>query len=184
MKNWLHIFKNDDINFSTTVYLLLMIAMFSGIFGFIYETLFCRIDLGYFVKRGTTYGPWIPIYAIGGFCIVLITYRFKKNPLVVFLINCLLTGVLEYLTGYILLKWLHIRLWDYNNEILNFGNINGFVCLRSILFFGVSSLFLIYIIVPILVKLSKKIPQKVVGSIAIFLASIFILDKVLYTIIR
>ena len=42
--------------------IVLLIFTFGGIFGFIYETLFYRIDLGYFVKRGTTYGPWIPIY--------------------------------------------------------------------------------------------------------------------------
>ncbi len=30
-----------------------------GIFGFIYEEIFYRIDFGYFVKRGTAFGPWI-----------------------------------------------------------------------------------------------------------------------------
>ena len=49
----------------TKAMIVLLIFTFGGIFGFIYETFFYRIDLGYFVKRGTTFGPWIPIYAFG-----------------------------------------------------------------------------------------------------------------------
>lgn len=155
------------------------IMVISGIFGFIYETIFYRIDLGYFIKRGTTFGPWIPIYAFGGLFILLFSYKYKDKPLLVFLINILVTGLLEYLTGYVLLKYFNIRLWDYNNEILNYGNINGFICLRSVLFFGLSSLFLIYIIVPFI----EKIYNKKIEVISIILLSIFMLDMILYRIL-
>lgn len=138
------------------VLLLMSIFVFSGVFGFIYEELFYRIDLGYFVKRGTTFGPWIPIYAFGGIFIYLLTSKFKDKPYLVFIISSLISGVLEFTTGYILLHTFNIRLWDYNVEILNYGNLYGFVCLRSILFFGVSSIFLIYVVVPILKKFKNK----------------------------
>ena len=71
----------------------------SGIFGFIYELLFYRIDLGYFVKRGSTYGPWIPIYVFGGLFIYLLTKKYKDKPIIVFLISLLVSGILEYFTG-------------------------------------------------------------------------------------
>ena len=45
--------------------LLMLIFAFGGIFGFIYEEIFYRFDLGEWVKRGTTFGPWIPIYGFG-----------------------------------------------------------------------------------------------------------------------
>jgi len=114
---------------------IIMIAVIFGILGFIYEVLFYRIDLGYFVKRGSTIGPWIPIYAIGGSLIYLLTYRFKDKPFLVFIMICLITGTLEFVTGYALYNFLGIRLWDYNVEIWNFGNIGGYICLRSVLFF-------------------------------------------------
>ena len=57
--------KEYEFNKWTVTRILLLVFTFSGIFGFIYETIFYKIDLGYFVKRGTTYGPWIPIYAYG-----------------------------------------------------------------------------------------------------------------------
>lgn len=161
------------------IYRLIIIMVISGIFGFIYETIFYRIDLGYFVKRGTTYGPWIPIYAFGGLFITLFTYKLKDKPILVFTINTIITSLLEFFTGYFLLKFKNIRLWDYNNEILNYGNINGFICLRSVLFFGLSSLFLIYVIMPFV----KKLPYKVLSYLSIILGSLFLLDFILYRVL-
>lgn len=114
------IFDDEKYNLKTTINILILIMILSGFFGFIYETIFYRIDLGYFVKRGSTFGPWIPIYAFGGFFITAISYRFRKSPLAIFLINCVVTGILEYGTGYVLYEFFGTRLWDYNTEIWNF----------------------------------------------------------------
>ena len=184
MENKFLIFNDNKISFKKTISLLILIMIFSGFFGFIYETIFYKIDLGYYIKRGSTFGPWIPIYAFGGLLITVISYRFRKNPLMVFVINSILTGLLEYGTGFVLYKFFGIRLWDYNTEIWNYGNINGYICLRSVLFFGISSLFLIYIIVPLLLKISTKISEKKLNIISYLLGITFVLDMILYTIIK
>ena len=57
-----------------------------------------------------------------------------------------------------------VKCWDYNQEILNFGNINGYVCLRSVLIFGISSLLLMYIIVPLCFYLAKNMNKKTIPS--------------------
>ena len=72
--------------------ILMFLCTCGGIFGFIYETFFYRIDLGYFVKRGTTLGPWIPIYAYGSFVILLTAYRFRRHPFAVFLLGTVSSG--------------------------------------------------------------------------------------------
>ena len=64
---------------------MLLIMVISGIFGFIYETIFYRIDLGYFVKRGDTLGPWLPIYSFGGLLITLICVKDSNNSFEIFL---------------------------------------------------------------------------------------------------
>lgn len=184
LKEKLLIFKDEKISLKSTINILLLIMIFSGVFGFIYETIFYRIDLGYFVKRGSTFGPWIPIYAFGGLFITLFSYNFRKNPFIVFTINCLVTGILEYSTGYVLYEFFGERLWDYNTEIWNFGNINGYICLRSILFFGISSLFLIYFIIPFLIKLSKKISGNKLTIISTTLELLFGVDIILYKIFK
>ena len=66
--------------------MLLLVFAFGGIFGFIYEEIFYRFDLGEWVKRGTTFGPWIPIYGFGGIIMLGLTYKIRKNPFLVFLL--------------------------------------------------------------------------------------------------
>ncbi len=163
---------------------LLSIFIVSGIFGFIYETIFYRFDLGYFVKRGTTFGPWIPIYSFGAILIVFLCYKFKKKPALVFLLSGLVCGILEYLSGYLLLTIYNERLWNYHTEILNYGNINGFICLRSVLFFALSGLLLIYVIMPLISKLMKKINNHLYISFTLFFSIIYLIDVILFRIFK
>lgn len=75
------LFKEEKLSRRDIINLYILIMISSGIFGFLYETIFYRIDLGHFVKRGSTFGPWIPIYVFGGLFIALITYRYRKKLL-------------------------------------------------------------------------------------------------------
>lgn len=156
-----------------------LIMVISGIFGFIYEVIFYRIDLGYFVNRGTTIGPWIPMYAFGGLFIYLLTYKYKDKPFIVFLLSTIICGIFEFIVGYLLFHIGHIRLWDYNVEIWNFLNIGGYICLRSVLFFGVSGVFLIKVIFPLVLKLKSKISKMAFDIISIFPAILFLLDFII-----
>ena len=160
--------------------LLSWIFVVGGIFGFVYEELFYRIDLDMWTKRGTTYGPWIPIYAYGAVLIVLATFKLRKKPIFVFLISMLVCGLLEFLTGWVLFKFLNTRLWDYNTEIWNFGNIGGFICLRSVLFFGASGLFLQYAICPVLKKLLNYIKSQTVLYLTVIPFIAFVFDIIAY----
>jgi len=180
----LSIFEKEDISKRDITNLFMLIMISSGIFGFIYETIFYRIDLGYFVKRGSTYGPWIPIYVFGGLFITLLTYKYKEKPLMVFIIGMLVSGLLEYGTGYYLDKYMGIRLWNYYEEICNFGNINGYICLRSVLFFGFSSLILIYLIIPFLLKYIKSVRRSYMSMISYMLFITFSFDFIIYIILH
>ena len=175
------LFYDEEYSNRETINLLILIMLVSGMFGFIYETIFYRLDLGYFVKRGSTFGPWIPIYFFGGLFIILFTYHFKKKPWLVFLLSMLASGFIEYMTGYVLNHFFGLRLWDYNKEIWNFLNINGYICLRSVLFFGISSLLLIYGIIPIL---KKFLLNKKVIILAYILLLLFIIDCIAFAIVR
>ena len=154
-------------------------AVVGGIYGAIYETLFYLLNNNALCKRGSCFGPWIEIYGIGSLLIYLLCHRYKRSPLKVFLIAGLSCGLLEYLAG----KGMYIifdgrRGWNYNTEILNFGNIEGFVCLRSVLVFAFSGLMLIYFIYPLLMFLSTKINKKVFNTITFTLAFLFLVDVI------
>ncbi len=144
------------IDFRDWLFMLMAIIVISGIVGFIYEEIFYRVDLGHWVKRGIEYGPWIDIYAWGGLLLTFTVWWARKHPVLVFLVSAGICGVLEYITGYLILTLTGQRRWDYNTEILNWGNINGFVCARSLIVFGLGGLALVYLIIPTIKKFYKK----------------------------
>ena len=157
-----------------------LIIVISGVFGFIYEFIFYYFNSGMtqIYWRGGNFLPWINIYATGALMIFFLTYRKRKNPLFVFLASFISCGILEYISGFFMYKLGNgLRCWDYNSEILNFGNIDGFVCLRSVLFFGISSLILIYLIVPFCFSLAQKMNRKKFLILSYTLCAIFLFDE-------
>ena len=159
-------YLNKDKKFDniTMLGILSLLVVISGCFGFLYEYLFYFFNGGMktFYWRGGNFLPWINIYATGSIMLYYLTYKYRKKPLKVFLISLLTT---------------HKRCWDYNNEILNFGNINGFICLRSVLFFAISAILLIYIIIPFIYHLASTMNKKIFLTISFTLCSIILLDE-------
>lgn len=183
MKKFLKNYINENHNFDkiTLLGIACLIISITGVFGFIYEFIFYYFNSGMtkFYWRGGNFLPWINIYAIGSLIICLVTYKHRKSPLKVFLLSAISCGILEYFSGlgmYVIGNG--FRCWDYNTEILNFGNIGGFVCLRSVSFFGLSSLLLVYIIVPLCFYLAQKMNKKAFLTLSISICLIFLLDEI------
>ena len=173
---------NEDYTFDkiTMGGIFALIIVISGVFGFIYEFIFYYFNSGMtqIYWRGGNFLPWINIYATGAMIIYGLTYKKRTNPLKVFFISFFACGILEYFSGlgmYIIGNGM--RCWDYNKEILNFGNIDGFVCLRSVLVFGISSLILMYIVVPGCFSLAQKMNRKKFLILSYTLCAIFLFDE-------
>lgn len=176
-----YIEKDHSFDRMTMIGIFCLIIVAAGIFGFVYEFIFYYFNCGMkdFYWRGGNFLPWINIYAIGSVIIYLLTYKHRKSPIRVFLISVISTGILEYIAGLGMYTIGNgFRCWDYNTEILNFGNIGGFVCLRSVLFFGFSSLLFMYIVVPILFYMAHKMNKKLFLTISIGLCSIILMDEI------
>lgn len=172
--------KNHNFDKTTMLAIFSLIIVIAGIFGFLYEYIFYYFNGGMkeFYWRGSNFLPWINIYATGAIMVYFLTYKYRKQPLKVFLISSISCGILEYFSGlgmYIIGNGM--RCWDYNQEILSFGNIHGFVCLRSALIFGLSSLLLIYLIVPLCFYLAKHTNKKLFITISILLCTIILIDE-------
>lgn len=172
--------KESRLEKKTTISpaMLMLIFTVAGVIGFIYEEICVYINDGVFAKRGTTFGPWIPIYGFGALLIFFLTIWFRKKPWLVFIISSVSCGLLELATGFVLDKFFHMRLWDYSLVMLNWGNLNGYICVRSVITWGVFALLLIYAILPLIEKFKKKLP-KVFNVVSIALFSLFALDIVL-----
>lgn len=140
MKKMLNDYINNEHHFdrSVMVGIICLVIVISGVFGWLYEFIFYFFNGGMkcFYYRGGNFLPFINIYAYGAMIILFLTYKKRKKPLQVFLISMLSCGLLELVTGFFVPIFNNgVRWWSYNEEILNFGNIGGYVCLRSVIFF-------------------------------------------------
>ena len=174
-------YLNEDIKFDkeTMIGIFCLLVVITGMFGFLYEFIFYYFNGGMktFYWRGGNFLPWINIYATGSIMIYFLTYKDRKKPLKVFLTSVITTGILEYFSGLGMDKIAGKRCWDYSQEILGALNINGYVCLRSVLVFGVFSLLLIYIVLPLIFYIAKKSNKKVFITTSIILCSIIMIDE-------
>lgn len=122
--------------------------------GWIYEVVY-YYTLGWgFHNSGFFYGPFIPIYGMGAMLILLTTAKLRRHPALVFIVAAAVATVLEYIVGKLLLVIGDIRLWDYSEMKYN---LEGIICLKCSLIFGVLAIVLTYLLLPLMFYISRKI---------------------------
>lgn len=185
LKHSFQAYKTEKIHLQPyqQIGIILLVAVFAGFFGWVYEFIFYFFDGGMnkFYMQGGNFLPWINIYAIGAILILALVQlmKLRSRPWLVFLVAVLATGILELVAGWLVYTIGNgTRYWDYNTEILNFGNIGGFVCLRSVLVFGISALILVYLVIPFFIMLAKTMSKRAFMALAISLFSIVMLDEI------
>ena len=124
-----------------------------------------------FANRGFLFGPYCPIYGCGCLLITFLIDSSKSDLFGVFLKTMFLCSILEYLTSLIMEKIFKARWWDYTNRKFN---INGRICLETMIPFGILGCIVLYILNPIFFSLISFIKGKMV--ICIILLVIFVID--------
>ncbi len=146
-----------------------------SIFGFIWEVAIHFIEDGILVNRGTLFGPWLPIYGVGGCLAVMLLKRFIDKPVLTFVIVFFGCSVLEFCTALYLDKVKHIKYWNYTGY---FGNIDGKVCVEGAMVFGFAACATIYILGPLVDDILKRMKPAIKVALCTTLSVMFILDLV------
>ena len=129
-----------------------------------------------FINRGFLIGPYCPIYGWGALAITILLKRYMEDPLVLFVMSTIICSIIEYLTSYFMEKKYHARWWDYSNKKFN---INGRICLETLIPFGILGVAIMYGTNPILFKLYNQIPQLVINILTAILFIGFIVDNII-----
>lgn len=160
------------MEYSIATYFLYFIII--SICGWIMEVTLQLIQKHKFADRGFLIGPYCPIYGCGGLLITVCLTGLEEHPVALFSMAILICGILEYATSYIMEKLFHARWWDYSE---NKYNINGRVCLETIIPFGILGLILIYLVNPFIFDNLSKVPENILNIIAIAVLVLFIADN-------
>lgn len=138
------------------------------------------VELKKFINRGFLIGPYCPIYGWGCILIILLLNKYTDDPLVLFVMAILICSILEYFTSYFMEKLFKARWWDYSRRKFN---INGRICLETMIPFGLLGCLIMYFVNPFFVSVYSKIPSNILIIISSILFTIFLIDNIIsYTI--
>ena len=125
------------------------------------------------INRGFLIGLYLPIYGFGCVFLVLVLDKLKDNLLLLFIVTFITCSLIEYITSYVLEKIFKLRWWDYKQYKFN---LNGRICLETMLPFSIGGVLAIKYITPYLLKIVNKLPLKLVIVFELILVIILIID--------
>ena len=126
-------------------YYIVLFAIYCFL-GWLLEVIYRSLTQRKFVNAGFLFGPFIPIYGLGAFVIIVMQHIFQGWHLVPrFIIFGLAITFMEYMVGFLSEKIFKLTLWDYSE---NRFNLHGHVCLPFSIFWTVLALIFVNFIHP------------------------------------
>lgn len=156
------------------LYLVLSFFLY-GFIGWILENLFTYFSRGHFQEDGFLRGPFKPMYAIAMTLLIILAEGTNINVYALIPLCFIIPTGVEYITGYIMRRYIHKDYWDYSD--INY-NYQGLICLSfsfiwTVLTFVGVRYFQVHLVKPI-----YEIISPIAGFLALILSVILILDVV------
>lgn len=166
--------------FGVSVKIYFLLFMIYSFIGWCLEVIGRLIEDKRFINRGFLIGPYCPIYGYGAILITLLLKKYTEDPLALFIMAILICGILEYATSYFMEKIFKARWWDYSRRKFN---INGRICLETIIPFGILGLLIMYITNPFLIGKLQLLSKTWLNVLFWGLLIIYITDTIISTVI-
>ncbi len=151
--------------------------MFFSIVGYLAEVIYVSIiNKKINFSRGFLIGPYLPIYGVSSVLMIIFLSRYKNDLFALFVMSAFVCSLLEYLTSLVLEKIFKLRWWDYSDKKFN---IEGRICLRNSLLFGIGGVLVVKIVNPFLVKYLNMLSVFALEVLALVLLIAFVVDLTL-----
>lgn len=152
------------------VFLLFIIYSFIG---WVIEVIDAYIKTGKFVNRGFLIGPYCPVYGIGCTLMIILLSKYLDDIVVLFFMCIVTFSILEYVTSFAMEKLFKARWWDYSNKRFN---INGRICLETMIPFGLGGVFIMYVVNPVIMYVLTSMPDILLTIFSIVIGILYTLD--------
>lgn len=144
-----------------------------SLLGWMAEVCTAAIRKKKFINRGFVNSPLCPIYGFASTLYALFLPDLTEHLFFLFLGGMILSTVLEYATGVIMQKIFNRKLWDYSAEK---WNLDGFICLKYSLLWGILAVLLMKFLNPLLCRVTGFLPGIISRIILWVLSILLILD--------
>ena len=160
--------KKDKLSFHDAFYMFI----FGCLTGWVIEGIWTYYRKGLFINHSAlVIGPFNIVYGISAIVLTYILYKFKNSKNIeIFVISFLSGSVLEYILSFSMEKLFGFVAWSYRTKPFN---INGRICLRYSLFWGILGIFWIKVVYPkvkdFLAKIDLEKSTKFMKYLIVFL---------------
>ena len=148
--------------------------------GWVMEVFGKFIEKHRFINRGFLIGPVCSIYGFGCIFMYFLLDKYKNNLFILFIAAIFVCSILEYFTSYFMEKIFKTRWWDYTRRKFN---INGRICLETMIPFGILGCLVIRVVNPIVFKLLNLLTDNSLIILAIIIFIIYIVDNIVSSVI-
>lgn len=143
--------------------------------GYLLEIALCSLRDQKLTNRGFLFGPILPVYGFGMLAVLVATLPVRENLTGTFLVAMLVCSVLEYFTSWAMEKLFGLKWWDYSQS--DRWNLNGRICARNCLAFGITGCLIVNQIHPVVERFITSL-DAAQTILAIILLALFLLDFV------
>lgn len=149
-----------------------LIFVFYSFAGWVIEVLVNLLNRKKLINRGFLIGPICPVYGTGA---LLLSFLCSRSDGIIEIVCVSMIGgaLLEYLTSWWMEIAFHVRWWDYTEQPFN---LNGRICIGSVLCFGVAGVLILKFVNPTLFWLLDLLPIRIWEILAIVLFMALLID--------
>lgn len=158
-----------------TFYQLIFIILVYSFIGWVAETIVADLVYHRFVNRGFLNGPVCLIYGISAALMGIVFWELKDYTLYLFIGCAGLATIIQWFLGKTLEKFRKHKWWDYSGYRFN---IDGYVCLRFSVLWGVLGTVSVKWLNGLLLDLLGLFPHFIVKVVMIVLVCILVVDMV------
>ena len=149
--------------------------LFYGFMGWVIEMIYNVCVLKRVVNRGYLIGPICSIYGFGFLITILLVGDTSKNFVEVYAKSFVVVALLEYITSYLMEKIFRARWWNYSRHKFN---LNGRICLETLIPFGFFGCLIILVIHPNVIRFFDGFSYDVKYIFALVCLILYIIDNI------
>lgn len=150
-----------------TAYELLWLFLAYSFLGWCFEVSLAAVKRRHLINKGFLNAPFCTIYGTAAVAFTLFLPELRDSLFFLFLGGMLIASFLEYWSGRTMERIFRRKWWDYSDHR---WNLDGYVCLRYSVIWGISAVLMMKFTSPLLLKLLSLIPP-LIGRIALWTVS-------------
>ena len=159
----------------TNIKIIFLLFITYSFLGWLMEMIVTLIEDKELVNRGFLIGPYCPIYGSCSIAMILLLSK-VSDPILLFVLSLLICSIGEYITSYLMEKIFKARWWDYSNRKFN---LNGRICLKNCIAFGVLGFLMVKYINVIVTNRYLELGTTTLNILFFTIATIFIADLII-----